>query len=361
MGYIYNGSINISDTTVKSIYLDLLTAANELELSELTENMQEYLISHEADWIRNNFFKIFQITEKSKPFTRLENFCQEIFNTNPATILDSDGFLELEADFLISLFKRDDIVLDEILIWESVIRWGIAQIKLNTDVSQWTNRDFIRLKKAVKNLIPHIRFFNISGMDHRTKIRPYKKILPKELKEEIKDYFFAQVPPKKFCKLPPRATKSELNESVANILDHLTITSIESVLMDISGFCQIAAWIDDNSEPYLPTDIPYDFSLLFRGSRDGMTNARKFHEICGYQGATLIIIKIVESNKILGGYNPDDWICDSSWTTRLNSFIFSMEKNGGTLKNVISRIKDPKHAIWNSAGNPGFGSDLQCF
>ncbi|CAG8680555.1 20041_t:CDS:2 [Gigaspora margarita] len=223
----------MSDTTVKSIYLDLLIAANELELSELTENMQEYLISHETDWIRNNFFKIFQITEKSKPFTRLENFCQEIFNTNPAMILNSDGFLELEADFLISLFKRDDIVLDEITIWESVIRWGIAQIKLNTDVSQWTNRDFIRLKKAVKNLIPHIRFFNISGMDHRTKIRPYKKILPKELKEEIKDYFFAQVPPKKFCKLPLRATKSEPNESVVNILDHVTITSIESVLMDI--------------------------------------------------------------------------------------------------------------------------------
>ncbi|CAG8630939.1 18755_t:CDS:2, partial [Dentiscutata erythropus] len=246
------------DTTVKSIYLDLLTAADELVLSELTENMQEYLISHEIDWIRDNFFKILQITARSKTFTRLESLCQEIFNTNPASILNTDGFLELEADFLISLFKRDDIVLDEILIWESVIRWGMAQIKLNTDVSQWTNRDFIRLKKAVNNLIPHIRFFSISGIDHRTKIRPYKKILPKELKEEIKDYFFAQVPPKKFCKLPSRTTKNEPNGSFANILDHATLTSIDSVLMDTNEF-------------------------------------------------------------------------------------------------------DPKHAIWNSAGNPGFGSDLQWF
>ncbi|CAG8588266.1 12775_t:CDS:2, partial [Racocetra fulgida] len=208
---------------------------NELELSELTENMQEYLISHEIDWIRNNFFNILQTTAKSKAFTRLENFCQEIFRTNQASILTSDGFLELEADFLVSLFKRDDIVLDEILIWESVIRWGMAQIKLNTDVSQWTNRDFIRLKKTVKNLIPHIRFFNISGIDHRTRVRPYKKILPKALKEEIKDYFFAQVPPKKFCKLPPRAIKNESNGSIANNSDHETFTSIDSILMDTNG------------------------------------------------------------------------------------------------------------------------------
>ncbi|CAG8492448.1 34786_t:CDS:2 [Racocetra persica] len=239
LGYIYSGSINMSDTTIKSIYLDLLTAADELELSELTENMQEYLISHEIDWIRNNFFNLLQTTAKSKAFTKLENFCQEIFRTNQASILTSDGFLELEADFLVSLFKRDDIVLDEILIWESVIRWGMAQIKLNTDVSQWTNRDFIRLKKAVKNLIPHIRFFNISGIDHRTRVRPYKKILPKALKEEIKDYFFAQVPPKKFCKLPLRAIKNESNGSIANNSDHETFTSIDSILMDTNGFCQV--------------------------------------------------------------------------------------------------------------------------
>ncbi|CAG8628709.1 3285_t:CDS:2 [Cetraspora pellucida] len=243
---LLGGSINMGDKTIKSIYLNLLTAADELELSELTENMQEYLISHEIDWIHNNFFKILRTTAKSKAFTRLENFCHEIFNTNPASILTSDGFLELEADFLISLFKRDDIVLDEVLIWESVIRWGMAQIELNTDVSQWTNRDFIRLKKTVKNLVPHIRFFNISGIDHRTRVRPYKKILPKELKEEIKDYFFAQVPPKKFRKLPPRAIKSESDVSIANNSDHESFTSIDSILMDINGFFEKSIYKNDN-------------------------------------------------------------------------------------------------------------------
>jgi hypothetical protein len=51
------------------------------------------------------------------------------------------------------------------------------------------------------------------------------------------------------------------------------------------------------------------YKLLYRGTRDGF-NHKKFHEMCDNQSPTVTIIKVKNSNELLGGYNPIAWKSD---------------------------------------------------
>jgi hypothetical protein len=99
----------------------------------------------------------------------------------------------------------------------------------------------------------------------------------------------------------------------------------------------------------------YEFKLILRGSRDGFSSS-KFHEICDYQSRTTLIIKVKNSNEILGGYNPVIWKSDGSFGTTKDSFIFSFKNRGNVKENILSRPKDEKHAIVNNPClGPAFG------
>ena len=68
----------------------------------------------------------------------------------------------------------------------------------------------------------------------------------------------------------------------------------------------------------------YEFKLMLRGSRNGFT-PQKFHEICDNQSHLVSIIKVEDSNEILGGYNPIGWKSKSSYGSTKDSFIFSFK------------------------------------
>jgi len=67
------------------------------------------------------------------------------------------------------------------------------------------------------------------------------------------------------------------------------------------------------------------FSLLYNVPRDDFT-AKKFHELCDDQGATLVIVKSQKGN-IFGGYNADDWAGNGYYFSS-DSFLFSLKNPG---------------------------------
>jgi hypothetical protein len=96
--------------------------------------------------------------------------------------------------------------------------------------------------------------------------------------------------------------------------------------------------------------------LILRGSCDGFLPS-KFHEICGNQSHTITIIKVKDSNEILGGYNPIIWESHNKFRPTKDSFIFSFKKNVENY--ILSRVKDEKFATYNdSSYGPTFGFDL---
>ncbi|EXX73159.1 uncharacterized protein OCT59_021033 [Rhizophagus irregularis] len=86
---------------------------------------------------------------------------------------------------------------------------------------------------------------------------------------------------------------------------------------------------------------------MLRGSRDGFTPI-KFHEICDNQSNTVTIIKVKNSNEILGGYNPTIWELNYNYSTA-NSFIFSFKNDNDNSDNIgnyiLSYVFDEYSAI----------------
>ncbi|CAH1758304.1 2228_t:CDS:2 [Entrophospora sp. SA101] len=266
--YIYTGKINLDVKEAPQDLLDLLIVAEELVLSDLVDYIQDYIIHNEIEWLKLNLVRVLQTTLKHKSWHKLRAYCEE-------TICED----------------------------------------ASSDVNEWSDEDVTNIKQSIKECLPHIRFFQISSANYYYKVRPYKRLLPTKLKEDLK--MFHLVP------------GSESN-------------------------------IDKISKPSY-NNINREFQLLVRGSRDGLSRD-VFREKCDNKGSTLVVLKITGTNKsIIGGYNPIAWSSSGEWLSTNDSFIFSFDDN---MRKVLSRVVNSEQAIRDCGPQfdlVGFGEDLNIF
>ncbi|CAI2165338.1 7381_t:CDS:1 [Funneliformis geosporum] len=144
------------------------------------------------------------------------------------------------------------------------------------------------------------------------------------------------------------------------------VTVIDSNIIKSTHAALISSWVD-NKDHYNCRNIPYDFYLLLRASRDGFDSST-FHSRCDYRICTVVLIKLKGSQEILGGFNPCTWqrsYLDDPWTHRSlsdyqstsSSFIFSFNMKGGLGDYKLSKVQFPSNAIYCSTSNgPCFGN-----
>ncbi|CAB4418998.1 unnamed protein product [Rhizophagus irregularis] len=194
--FMYTGTIVMSDNML-SYYLDILIAADELALIELIDYLVEYILKKETFWFRRNLVKIHRISSQHEAFHKLKTTCEEIIQKDSSTFLRSKDIGDLEESILIRLLKSDNLDLKEIEIWNQIIKWGKVQCSLNSNdkenIKDWSTKDFDMLRLTLANCLSHVRFFLISGADYHDKIRPFKKILSKELKNELREFYVAGI------------------------------------------------------------------------------------------------------------------------------------------------------------------------
>ena len=78
---------------------------------------------------------------------------------------------------MISLIKRDDLQIDEVKIWEPVLKWGRAQNQtLIPDPVTWSDDDFKIMETTLQSCLPLIRFFGLCPKDFFQKVHPYQKL-----------------------------------------------------------------------------------------------------------------------------------------------------------------------------------------
>ncbi|CAG8587586.1 13318_t:CDS:2 [Dentiscutata heterogama] len=324
--------------------LDVYIAADEILLDEIKLKIEKYMLENAWAWI---FPKDFIRICEYNIFTNLYQISLKHVCKNPKIIFESADFLKIDEDNLINLLKRDDLLLEEIDIWEYLIKWGInnSDSILNYNLTKWTKADFIELKKALHNCIPHIRFFHLSINELRLVISKYKNILPDNLLNEI--YNHLSDPKPKYYNLQRREAVYYFNSTIIKDKDAALI----------------ASWIDEKKGlPYRFKDIPFKIKLIYRASSNDF-RIDKFHKICGGKGQTLVIIKVRNSNEIIGGYNPIGWyeediiknqkdidLFDDTYDEydgykfkeTSKSFIFSL--SNGTIPE-LSRVFSKKNAI----------------
>jgi hypothetical protein len=124
---------------------------------------------------------------------------------------------------------------------------------------------------------------------------------------------------------------------------------LDSILINQKHIALLSNWINSSI-------THYKFNLLYRANRDGNT-AAEFHARCDNKGATIVIAKITNSEKIVGGYNPLDWDSCTCWKTTNTSFIFSFTNRNDlqTAKVGYNKDNEASSIYCNGVYGPTFG------
>ncbi|EXX62336.1 uncharacterized protein OCT59_021176 [Rhizophagus irregularis] len=387
--YIYGGKLLLDECDTFDI-IKILITASELSLQELIPRLQSFLINNKRDWLEQNFNLIYQTSFENDSFLELQKFCTELMSKEPGKIFNSPDFTSISEKSLITLVENDNLQMSDIKIWEHVLKWGIAQNpELSSDPSSYSNDDFDALKNTLQRCIPFIKFIKFSSKEFLNKVYPYKMIIPVKLYENLIQWFLNNdYNPSN--KLEPRMVKEIIckmnnndynpnsklelqtvshkinnNHNASSKSESQTIKgiNIDSKIITIQHAELISKWIDklEIEDKVDKMKNFYEFKLIFRGSRDGFT-PKRFHEICDNQSLTVAIIKVKDSNEILGGYNPIAWKSLFIYGTTDDSFIFSF-RNKNINDHIISRVNVKVNAInyWPRYG-PSFGNrDLILF
>ncbi|RHZ88765.1 hypothetical protein Glove_21g339 [Diversispora epigaea] len=345
--WVYCGIVHLREYDGPEI-LKILIASDELGLQRLIDFIQKFLIDNRDDFLRQDPVGMLYIITRHLGFGSLKKFCLETICSDPDILFKSNKYLTLEEEVFILILKCDDLAIDEIELWDCLIKWGIEQKpKLNKDVKKFTDKDFKTLKERLHNCIPLIRFHEISMKDFYLKIRPFRKIISGELEDDILRCYMIPDAKPAHNMFPPRKI------------------ALDSLLINKKVTFLFASWIDKQQNTYYwdsEKKMPYKFELLFRCSRDG-NSSYTFHQKCDNQGATIVIAKIQNSDRLVGGYNPLDWN-SNGYKTTYDSFLFSMNDKNNISGATIGRIlQSHGNAIFcNNGYGPTFGSshDLYC-
>lgn len=75
----------------------------------------------------------------------------------PEILFDSVKFINLPAPLLEIILKQEELNLEEIKVWEYLIKWGLAQEGiLNEKVSKWNQEKFRIFERILHRFIPLI-------------------------------------------------------------------------------------------------------------------------------------------------------------------------------------------------------------
>src|SRR5581483_6188237 len=121
------------------------------------------LIKNNSKWVEQYFELAYRISFQSNSLLEFQKFCTNLITKFPEKIFKSPDFTSLSEKPLLSLIKRDDLQMDEIEVWEYVLKWGLEKNPtLILDPSTWSDEDFQMMKNTLQNCFPLIRFFSLS-------------------------------------------------------------------------------------------------------------------------------------------------------------------------------------------------------
>src|SRR6266511_545767 len=136
---MYNGIVNIDNLDANEI-LELLGACDELCFDELLDDLQNFLIEEENEWIQENLIHLYKYLLENPTFNLLQDHCIASLYDNPEASLKSDEIVIIEKPIFMSILKKDDLNLKEIDVWDCVVRWGTGQVE---------NLDEIKRRKEI--------------------------------------------------------------------------------------------------------------------------------------------------------------------------------------------------------------------
>jgi hypothetical protein len=119
---------------------------------------------------------------ENNSFLELQEYCTNLISDEPDKIFKSLNLSSIPEKLLISIIQNDNLQMSEVQVWENVLKWGLDQNpELSSDPTNFSVDDFNTLKNTLQQIIPFIRFYNLTLKEFSDKVLPYMKILPDDL------------------------------------------------------------------------------------------------------------------------------------------------------------------------------------
>ncbi|CAG8572116.1 2179_t:CDS:2, partial [Paraglomus brasilianum] len=370
LNYIYTDSTPPTSLPPDDL-LTLLAACTRFSLLLLIASIQTILVNHQSSYLLSHFSQIDALSTTNKNFSILRRYCQHTVKRHPTAIMKSEEFVRLSEDMLIKILKSDKLTMDETEIWEYVLRWATAQEPVLLMVSSWSAKEYELLKDTLKNIIPHLRFFQMPSKQFLIRSRLFQYVLPYDLFNDVYNYHTQNSYTPLSPVLPQRQQSKKRNVTWHHSIDGeyddstnretLPIQSplkpsknnLDSLLITPTHGNYLASCIFQHSQINNSTNKPipntlYRFRLLYRASLHSFSIST-FHRLCDRRGPTLTIARISDSSDIVGGYTDVSWQSSKkgSFKESNESFIFSFDK-GDAQKAQVQLVKksERQRAVW---------------
>src|SRR5436305_11682520 len=117
--------------------IDLFVIANEINLGELVNYIQKHIILNQ-ERVEKNMIKMFSILSRHQGvFNILCEYFEELISNNPKILFNNSNlFSGLGKDALLSLIQSDYFPMEEIKIWNNLLKWTVTNNPtINNDTS----------------------------------------------------------------------------------------------------------------------------------------------------------------------------------------------------------------------------------
>ncbi|CAG8500894.1 10417_t:CDS:2 [Paraglomus brasilianum] len=187
LGYLYTRNVNIDGWSEIAI-LKLLIASDELLLEGLVEIIQNNFIKSKETFILMQPIQVLDLVFRLESCKKLTLLCLKMCAADARNIFLHNP-QPLEEEMLISLLRRDDLLIEEVELWKYVIRWGLDKHpQVDRDPTKWSADNVNQIKTSINVMINLIRFFSMSPNEYREEVRQYWRLLPKRLIKELQNH-----------------------------------------------------------------------------------------------------------------------------------------------------------------------------
>ena len=121
-----------------------------------------------------------------------------------------------------------------------------------------------------------------------------------------------------------------------------------NIIKDVEDCVMLHQWLKEDGQDG-------EFSLLFRGTRDGQ-QTKAFHSKCDNKGCTLNVIKTM-CGKVFGGYSNTAWSSTCGYKEATKAFLFVLPggNNDFSTKNKLKNENDDHAIFCGDTYGPVFG------
>ncbi|RIA83420.1 hypothetical protein C1645_786408 [Glomus cerebriforme] len=282
--YLYIGELKLDNLNADEIY-DLFSAADEFMLDDLIDSIPNDVGENMDFWPDQDCIPVLHYIFRIESFYKLRRHLVNKINTEPTWLTEAQDLDTLEESILFSLLRQYNFNLEHIARWDLIIKWGLLQNpSLDKEkLSEWSDEDFKLLGWTLRNLLPLIKFTEISRNDIYSKILPYEKILsPQEMDNSALKWYLTKY-----------QSKGSQGLKNSNLINHVHAAHFIKWIGSLHN--------QELDEKPIKTACRYKFDLIYSLSKDGFWN---FAEKCNQQGPTLAIAKIAGQRCLVGGFNP---------------------------------------------------------